>query len=498
LPSVEGYPDELSASAGSLCMCLSIDGRIRGINIYHMRPDWVVLDDIETAESVRSDDQTDYRRLAIDNDVRGLRGQTEAISQFFLCTIQAKECLSAEYTDPAQRPDWRGVRYRFLIEPPVNAEMWAEYMQMRQDVENEGPEAATAFYVANRAKMDEGAIVSWEHGYVKGREHSAVQRFYNDWADGKEHGLRYVACELQNDPSLLVDEEEQRLTPAMVCGKINNLKRREIPAQVELITAFIDVHKDLLYWGVCGWIPDFTGYVLDYGIFPPGRGHTLGSVYDQMSIEGAIRAGLETMEDMLFEEIAWVRDDGARLPMTRMLVDRGWETQIVKQFSRECRHYGQVLASHGIPLRAGQVFNKFKPRQGEKRGQGWRIGTGRDGNVKLRVLDFDANFFKSFLQRRFLTPRGQSGCLTLFGRKPAMHADLADGVCAEWPVQVWTKTKGLEDQWRRRRGREPHWLDVLAGNCLAAATCGIKLRESANAVARKPRRRAPRATYTEV
>ena len=31
---------------------------------------------------------------------------------------------------------------------------------------------------------------------------------------------------------------------------------------------FIDVQGTLLFWMLCGWEDDFTGYVIDYGTYP--------------------------------------------------------------------------------------------------------------------------------------------------------------------------------------------------------------------------------------
>ena len=34
---------------------------------------------------------------------------------------------------------------------------------------------------------------------------------------------------------------------------------------------FIDVQKSLLFYVVCAWDDDFTGYVIDYGTWPDQR-----------------------------------------------------------------------------------------------------------------------------------------------------------------------------------------------------------------------------------
>src|SRR5690606_7757975 len=98
------------------------------------------------------------------------------------------------------------------------------------------------------------------------------------------------------------------------------------------LTMFIDVQGALLFWLVCGWEDDFTGYVLDYGAYPDQkRGyytlrdakHILQMVHQGTGLEGAIYAGLESLTgDYLTRE--WLRDDGAAMKIERCLIDANW------------------------------------------------------------------------------------------------------------------------------------------------------------------------------
>ena len=46
------------------------------------------------------------------------------------------------------------------------------------------------------------------------------------------------------------------------------MKRGEVPVGVSHLTMFIDVQGNALFWMICGWEEDFTGYLLDYGTYP--------------------------------------------------------------------------------------------------------------------------------------------------------------------------------------------------------------------------------------
>ena len=75
-------------------------------------------------------------------------------------------------------------------------------------------------------------------------------------------------AEMQNDPKPPAIAGEVVLSAEEIRRKVNGRQPGEVPKGCECLTAFIDVHDDLLFWAVCGWESDFTGYGIDYGAFP--------------------------------------------------------------------------------------------------------------------------------------------------------------------------------------------------------------------------------------
>ncbi|WP_196299655.1 hypothetical protein, partial [Streptococcus pneumoniae] len=57
--------------------------------------------------------------------------------------------------------------------------------------------AATAYYLANKSAMDEGAVVTWDECYDRDSEASALQHAYNILIDD---GAEAFASECQNAP----------------------------------------------------------------------------------------------------------------------------------------------------------------------------------------------------------------------------------------------------------------------------------------------------------
>ena len=52
-----------------------------------------------------------------------------------------------------------------------------------------------------------------------------------------------------------------------IASKLNAHQRGLVPLGATRLTMFVDVHKKVLFYCVCGWQEDFTGFVIDYGTF---------------------------------------------------------------------------------------------------------------------------------------------------------------------------------------------------------------------------------------
>jgi hypothetical protein len=77
--------------------------------------------------------------------------------------------------------------------------------------------------------------------------------------------------EYQNEPLAQNEFDQGMLTIEEIAGKTTAIKRGEVPVGVNHLTMFIDVQATLLYWMICGWEEDFTGYIVDYGSYPDQR-----------------------------------------------------------------------------------------------------------------------------------------------------------------------------------------------------------------------------------
>ena len=483
LPSMPG-----SKASAAIIKVAGITGRIRGMKYKRadgqtVRPTLVVLDDPQTDESARSLSQCATRERILAGAVLGLAGPGKKISGIMPCTVIRPGDMADSVLDREEHPEWNGERTKMVYRFPTNEKLWAKYAEVRAEslrVHGDQREA-TAFYEANRAALDEGAEIAW------------MERFNHDEASAIQHAMNLKLqdeaaffAEYQNEPLPEKGvEDEGLLTADQIAGKVNGMKRGEIPVGVTHLTMFIDVQGKLLYWVVAAFEEDFTGYLVDYGAYPDQRRayftlrdaqRTLQLAAKGTGLEGAIYAGLEYLTgDYLNRE--WRRDDGAMMRVDRCLIDANWgtSTDVVYQFCRQSPHAAVLLPSHGRFVGAASMpFAEYKRRRGDRVGLNWRIPNVQ-GKRALRHAIFDSNFWKSFIHARLAVPMGDRGCLSLFGRDAEAHRLLAEQLTAEYRVK--TEGRGrVVDEWRMRpEAHDNHWLDGIVGCAVAASIQGAIL-----------------------
>jgi hypothetical protein len=491
-------PDGYSRSSGTSLRCAGITGQIRGTKIKtaggdSIRPDLVLIDDPQSDMSAFSDTECRKRERIIAGAVLRLAGPGRKIAALAPCTVIRKEDVADNLLNRQRNPQWKGRRYKALYSLPEKMDLWDRYANLRQGSLMAGGDGAeaTAFYSEHQKEMSAGAKVSWP------------ERHNPDELDGLQHCMnkriddpRAFAAEDQNEPLPEVEEDVEQLTVDQICVKINKVKRGLCPPGCTAVTAFIDVQASALFWAAIAWEPDFTGYIVDYDIFPPQpRTHfrlrdvkrTLQSTLKIADMEAAIYKGLELVGGILIGK-RWPRQGGGELGglgTDKLIIDANWgdSTEVVYQY---CRQFpaGQVLPWHGRGITAGALpMHEWAQKTGERRGVNWLISPSPKGTRKIMA---DTNFWKSFLMTRLRTPLGARSCLSLYGDRPLTHRLLAEHVTAEAPVNTSGRGRQLVEWKQKPNHPDNHWLDCVVGCCVAASTVGIKLAVLTGA---KPRKR---------
>lgn len=502
LPTISG-----SKASGAIIKVAGLTGRIRGMKYKRadgktVRPTLVVLDDPQTDESARSLSQCATRESILAGAVLGLAGPGKKIAGVMPCTVIRPGDMADNILNRDRHPEWNGERCKMVYRFPTNEKLWQKYAELRAESlkAGRGGEEATEFYRHNREAMDEGAVVAWPERYNHD-EISAVQHVMNL----KFQDERAFWAEYQNEPLQEESAQEECLSADTIAVKLNRMRRGELSIGVTHVTAFIDVHMNLLFWLVAAWEDDFTGYVVDYGTYPKQQRSyftlrdarpTLATVTKAGGVEGVVYAGLEALTGQILGH-AWRRDDGAELRVERCLIDANWGalTDVVYQFCRQSAHAGIVLPSHGRFVGASsRPFSEYQRRPGDRVGLNWRIPNVR-GRRAVRYAIFDTNFWKSFVHARLAVPMGDRGCLSLFGDKPETHRLFAEHLTAEYRVRAEAHGRTV-DEWRLRPERpDNHWFDCLVGAAVAASIQGVILTGTGS---REPVQQRKRVSFAEL
>lgn len=481
LPTITG-----SASSGSIVRTAGITGRVRGLKSKTadgeaIRPDLVIVDDPQTDESARSPSQCRTREQVLSAAILNLCGPGKTMAGVMPCTVIRPDDMADNILDREKHPLWQGERTCLVYAWPDNANLWAEYGELRADemrADGDGSQA-TEFYKERRNEMDKGAIVAWPERYNP-NELSAIQHAYN---------LRFrdeaaFFAEYQNEPVPL-EEEAELLTPDEISKKINGLKRYELTQDVERLTAFVDIQKNILFYTVVAWSPTFTGYVVDYGTYPEQKlkyftlrevTRTLKRSKPGAGLEGAIYDGLTNVTDKILSKV-YTRDDGAELVTDLMLIDANWglTTDLVHAFCRQTDYRGKVMPAHGRYVGASsKPFSDYRNVKGDRAGKNWRI-PGVKGKRQVRHVLFDSNYWKSFIHSRLSQAIGDSGAVSFWKAKPATHRMISDHMHGEYRVR--TEGRGrVVDEWKLKPNKpDNHYFDCLAGSAVAASVVGCEL-----------------------
>jgi hypothetical protein len=495
LPTTPG-----SVSSGAIVRVAGIESRIRGMKYKRsdgraVRPSLVVLDDPQTDESARSDQQVRSRMETLNGAILNLAGPGQKISGIMPCTVIRPGDMADQILDRDKHPAWQGERTKLVYAFPTNQKLWDRYAQLRADsFRNDGDgHEATEFYREHREAMDAGSVIAWPQRHNED-ELSAIQHAMNLRLQDE----RAFWAEYQNEPIPEDEGDGDQLTTEAIAAKTNGHPRKVVPIGANHLTMFIDVQAKMLFHAVVAWEDDFTGYVLDYGTYPDQQRSyftlreaqkTLAQAAPGAGLEGSIYAGLEQLTGDYLSR-SWLRDDGAELRIERCLIDANWgqSTDVVYQFCRQSAHAGLVMPSHGRYVGASSIpFSEYRRKRGERVGHHWRIPNVQ-GRRQVRHALIDTNYWKSFIHARLAVAMGDPGCLSLFGRKPVEHQLIAEHLTAEYRVRTEARSSGgggggtsggggrVVDEWKLRAGGpDNHWFDCLVGCAAAASIQGAAL-----------------------
>jgi hypothetical protein len=492
LPDMPGSP-----SRGAIFATRGLDAEVRGLRIKGRRVDLALIDDPDTEETARSEEQAEKLEKRIDRAIAGLGGQKKTVARIMLTTIQSTISVSAKFTDPQQKHSWKGKRMRMLVEPPADLDAWQNFITLWQQDQIEGTTKAHDLYAANRQRMDEGAIISNPHRHTE-KQLSALEHYYTLVA---RYGQEAVDTEYNNDPPKPAETVDIGITPHRIQHQISGFARLIIPPGCTVLTQGIDCKKQSLHWVVRVWKPDGTGYTIAHGIH-----EVIGTKYGvEDGVEEAIRrAVIEHME--VFRNMEFRSPDG-EIPIDPAnwltLIDTRYQGDAVKSACVEIGSSIMPVMGFGVSKGCvkGRQFHPAREATAEvKPGDHYNLRLTKMGKSKLWMVEADTDHWKRWEHARWMTGPDKPGRLHVFGESEEHgyrprgrqnqdpNFQYAHHLCNE--KEVDEPYKGQMRRVWKARAENVHWLDSSYYSDVAACIRGItifKPIELARPAVRKPR-----------
>ncbi|QDT94274.1 terminase gpA endonuclease subunit [Gimesia algae] len=504
-------PVDYAQANSSIVDVTGIEGELRGRQFERMdgsiaRPTLVLLDDPQTRESAKSPPQCKDREDIITADIKMMAGPDDQLGIVIPCTKIKDGDLACRLLDRETHPEFHGETTRMLESFPDDLKLWEEYraIQVESLVNGGDGREATKFYEKHRKAMDKGAVASWPERFkTKNGEISAIQHAMNQFLTNEE--MFYAEC--QNDPQDGQDESVSSLDPDVLAKRMINLKRSVVPADATMLTSFIDLSKKVLWYMVCAWADDFTGTIIDYGVWPDQKTRytTLASARITMQmkkpgtgLEAALLNGLEELTLQLLDR-EWRSEAGGVHRISKGLIDEGWEQKVVHDFCRRSKHASILLPSKGVGIKTRELNDPAtRPKPGEKRGDHWRINPSKSS---VRTAVYDTDWWKTFVANRFEVDKNDSGALTIYQVKTAavQHRMLLEQLTAEYGTDVTYESAGkTRTHWSLKVGLfDNHMFDGLVGCAVGASMQGATLKGLIPEAHDKPKKKRNRKSMSE-
>jgi predicted phage terminase large subunit-like protein len=162
-PNPRWRNDEIITKNKINIMSSSIEHGIRGIRHQESRPGLIVLDDVESTESIRSQEQREKTHEWFTKVVLNLG--SESTNYIAVGTVLHFHSLLAKIISKEEFPGWEKKIYKSVVKFSSHQYLWDKWEQIycgkELYAEDSGPGVAKKFFEDNKDKMLEGTEVLW-------------------------------------------------------------------------------------------------------------------------------------------------------------------------------------------------------------------------------------------------------------------------------------------------------------------------------------------------
>jgi len=497
-PIIEG-----SKASGAWLVIRGMEkGKVRGTKFGNDRPDLVVLDDVESQASARSEVQTAQIEEKIDREVTPLAGPNETLAIFMPCTIIAKGCIADRMTDPVGHPEyaaWMGQRHSLVIDWPEcheaegEADLWAVYRRMWREDQLGGDRTgrrAHQYYLDNLDAMDAGCVVSNRYRFDSKACHdgselqsSTIEGVMQFVAIKGDHDKAWATmnAEYQNQPDESNAPEGSDCSEDIIQRSVNGIPQGMCPPGTMYLTAGMDIHKDWIYWVIVAWVGSH-GHIIAYG--------RIATYADDAAMAGDAQVS-EGVKKAIFNALSEWRDteaegrpvyeSGELKRLDRVFIDSRWMSDAVYSFVSESpRPMFMPVTGSG-----GQYRNTYRPppssTKDKKIGRFHYYAVRQNEHGGLWLIHVDSDYWVSHIQGGFVMTASHGkepgmdirDAMSLYGTDRMKHRNIANHIMNEEFVTVFKPGIGLTSN-RVVKDRRNHWLDCLDYACAAGAHAGVQ------------------------
>jgi hypothetical protein len=450
LPTVAG-----SKSSGITLRARGVSGSLRGLVQGRQRPDFVFLDDPQTRKSATSSSETQKFLSVVRGDIDGLAGHNRAMATVIATTPVAPGDGSSHLADPEEFPDIQTLTVPLIVKFPKRLDLWDEFSSLFRADSLAGDllhSTSRAFYVANRAAMDDGCEVLDPADGDPQTEESAIHHAFV-----RRCILGETAFNAEYQMQVARPDAAFRLEPPFVASRLNGFPRHTIPLLCNECVAFCDINIDAgLRWGVLAVGRRNVTALVAYGRYPE-TGRVAPENASETEIATALASALAAVTRII-ASLPLVQNQKRKHPHA-LVFDGGYMTPVVAAYCATARAPFKLAWAKG--------FGASNYRPSDKIAQiGDHIHASASENGTF--LAVCADYWREYAQRALLAEPLQPGSLSWYGHDPLEHARLADEICAETLEERYTAPSG-KTIWRWSVTGPNHYADVVSGCCAIAS-----------------------------
>jgi len=467
---------------GPIIMALGYSSdELQGCNIYDRRPDALMLDDLDSRDSLSAEHGKIAGKIeeAIDKTIAGLGGQSKPLGKYMICTITSTESAAFRYSLPSIKPAWDGTRVAAIKVWPGEAglKLWEQYMWLRQsgmqaDPPDKAGRAAHQLYLDNRKSMDRGAVLSNPHDFDGSilpdgtqKQVSSLQRCFDYIADW---GRESFDTEHQNDPPKKANQLETKVSPHHVANCAGDYGRLVLDPTTKMIVRGVDVRKIELHQVTMATDDLARHRIADYAIRHHGHSETTVQQAEVKILE-ALHTLAAEWEDHPLTDI-----HGTPHSTNLTLIDKGWlgswneegetKTWISQPVETFCIARG---LRNWLPAKAAPIYNDVpKPGRGVILGDNWHVNKGPGKKRKCDEVIWNAAHWHQLVEELFMVDDADrfelfdSGAATADDVVYTHHKAFGEHITAGATQMNAQRSTGTRS--RKPRFVRDHWWDSCA------------------------------------